>query len=826
MRIVRVSTLSVSALPLLLLGLSLPAVQCRSATAQDRTPNQQTPEPPRRQFSFERAPWRTVLEWLAEWADLELHVDTLPTGSFTYSGKEVYSADEAMNRINLFLIPQRFSLVRSGNLLSVISLDDQRSIRQLDAMAVTVRAEELADRGNHELVKCLMPLGEAESNRVLQELGGLMLIRQPVVLPNTNQLLVTDTAGKLRMVQEIIASMTSPDPLIGPVKRFPLGDLDPERALTQIRPHVGLDPLKTIGPDVRLSVDPIGNQLLASGSNENLDAIAGVLRMLEETSATSVSVEPQTFRPHDLGEADMQTVVSVLYTLLADEVDVRMSTDLRSNQIAVMGAERIHQLVDDTIKQLTGNNAVEFHAIPVHSVDPRYAATVLNEMFAQPSAEPGHPEAPSVVPLKIEADILHNRLLVRARPTELAAIERALAELGESDVVESSELRLLPYREERGRLLLESARQFWPHDEELLILPPTDAQKSLPLEREINPEHREEGDGQRAESDATDRAQPRRQAGDLEQVAVLDGERTDQPKIRVQLTSRGLLVHSDDPDVLKRFEEHVRLIAGPAGGEQPRLAVYYLKHAEVDAANLLLQRVLDAETYAAAMTNPGSSLTGALSSFGVDPLSLGNLWTAGTVTVIPDERLNRLFAYGTTEDLLQIEQHLEIIDRESSLAPVRTHGTPHLIALQHARAQDVADVLRDTYAGLIAASAKEVRAAENAQKQNPNGNQPQPTDRRNQEQGSEQTLQQRPDSGGSNGRRQLIKLAVDSPSNTLIVTAPAQLAAEIEQLARVIDKRGAQTVRLISVPAASSARVHDVLRDLYGERIRSKTRTP
>ncbi len=106
-----------------------------------------------------------------------------------------------MDRLNLFLIPQRYSLVRSGTLLSVISLDDETSIRQLDAMARLVEPDELAELGPHELVKCLLPLGEIQSEKALPELAGLLLIREPVLLRQTNQLLVTETAGKLRMVQ-------------------------------------------------------------------------------------------------------------------------------------------------------------------------------------------------------------------------------------------------------------------------------------------------------------------------------------------------------------------------------------------------------------------------------------------------------------------------------------------------------------------------------------------------------------------------------------------------------------------------------------------------
>ena len=68
-------------------------------------------------------------------SDLALHVGEVPTGSFTYSDPSSFTHEEAIDRINLFLLPQGFTLVRSGNLLSVINLGDPRSMQQLDALA-------------------------------------------------------------------------------------------------------------------------------------------------------------------------------------------------------------------------------------------------------------------------------------------------------------------------------------------------------------------------------------------------------------------------------------------------------------------------------------------------------------------------------------------------------------------------------------------------------------------------------------------------------------------------------------------------------------------
>ena len=73
------------------------------------------------QFSFNGTPWREVIDWLASEGDLALHVNDLPTGSFTYSDPTTFTHQDALDRVNLFLLPQGFTLVRSGKLLTAVS---------------------------------------------------------------------------------------------------------------------------------------------------------------------------------------------------------------------------------------------------------------------------------------------------------------------------------------------------------------------------------------------------------------------------------------------------------------------------------------------------------------------------------------------------------------------------------------------------------------------------------------------------------------------------------------------------------------------------------
>ncbi len=830
-------------------------------------------------FSFERTPWRAVLEWLSDEAGLALYVGDPPPGSFTYSDTRAYTVDQAISRINLFLIPQRYSLVRSGNILSVISLDDERSVRQLDVMAETVTVEQLAKRRKNDLVKCLFPLGQIAADHALEELSGLMLVREPTVLANTNQILLTDTVAKLLMVKQILNTLEAPDESTGPVKRFPLKGIDPEEALVQIRPHVRLEPLAMTGADINLSVDLERGQLLASGSNENLEAVANVINILHDTRKTAPPAEETPFATHDIGEADLQTVVSVLHTLLADE-DVRMGVDAKSNQIAIMAREGVHELIDKTIEELTGTADTNvFKAIRVSSVDPRYAALILNEMFATPPRDGQNLVGTFETP-KIEADPFSGRLFIRAKRSQMDEIEQALQQFGQTTPMDNAAIRFLPYQGERAKHILDSAREFWPYSDELQIVPSSGNSAPQPLEREINPEssqdrqsvppkgapagsktntspirptqtdHNGIADGWISFQDnrlgltrheiAGTRSVPARFASETMEFpqhrSGAPGGASDTPvgtpraKIRVQRTPRGFLVHSQSAEALERFESLVEMIAGPNDVEARRLAVFYLKHATVDEANRLLQRLLAEESIVASGQGFASSaplyngtpyLAGNAAGFPTD--GFGELWTAGTASVIPDLRLNRLFVYGTATDLAGIEGHLEVIDREASIAQIKIFGTPRVIQLRHARATAVADIIRNAYAGRIAASTNE-RKETDTQSNSRQPSSSQTTDERGQANTNNRRQQNQSDNSGDTRKQPKLTLAIDKQSNSLVVTAPDQLAREVESLAHLIDEQSAQSIRVVSVKGFRAAHVSEILRNVLGQQARIEGR--
>jgi type II secretory pathway component GspD/PulD (secretin) len=188
--------------------------------------------------------------------------------------------------------------------------------------------------------------------------------------------------------------------------------------------------------------------------------------------------------------------------------------------------------------------------------------------------------------------------------------------------------------------------------------------------------------------------------------------------------------------------------------------------------------------------------------------TISSVLTAGTATIVPDARLNRLFVQGTATDIAMIEAHLQIIDRATSLAEVKTHGRPQMIELQHTRASEIADILRDVYGDRVAKSSSPERQNAN---QRPQENQP-----------AQQNQNQQPNQPAAGGQKRaaaepVMTIAVDERSNSIVVTAPEQLYEEVKTLTLALDERGVQGVRVLRLTNPRS--VKDALREIFRDRI-------
>ena len=287
-------------------------------------------------FSFDGARWRDVIKWLADEADLALHIGDLPTGSFTYSDPKSFTLHEAIDRVNLFLLPEGFTLVRSGRLLSVIDLGNPRSMQQLDALAKLVTVAQLDDLQDHEVVKCIFPLGELKAEDAIEEFSALKFMTTPAVFTKTNQLMITDTAGKLKSVKAIVASFQPSTLNNGTVvKSFTLKHVDAEDILVVARPHMGLATGEMIGIDVSISADLQGKNIFVTGVEDKVKLIEGLVTAIDIPNLGSATAGDSVLKAHIVEGGNVEVVYNVLQTLLADK-SIRLSMDETAGSIIAL----------------------------------------------------------------------------------------------------------------------------------------------------------------------------------------------------------------------------------------------------------------------------------------------------------------------------------------------------------------------------------------------------------------------------------------------------------------------------------------------------------
>ena len=790
------------------------------------------------QFAFEGMPWRDVIKWFADTADLALHVGDVPTGSFTYSDPNSFTPDEALDRLNLFLLPQGFTLVRSGKLLSVINLSDPRSLQQLDSLAKYVTIEQLQDASDNDVVKCIFPLGELDAEDAVDELSALKLMLAPAVFSKTNQLMITDTARKLKNVKTIIDAFKPHELDNGTVvKSFTLEHVDAEDILVVARPHLGLATGEMIGIDVSLSADVLGRNIFVTGIEDKVKLVEGLITVIDkpEKGLSTANGEAE-LKSYVVNNGNVETVYNVLVTLLAGET-VRLSMDETAGSIVALATPDIQKEIEQTVEQLQASDA-EFAVIPLKTADPFVVVSLLEEMFnltddkrresAGIEAFTRHGNSRGFELMKgvensnaprIDADPVNRRLFVRGTKHQVEQIRKIVAELdsGTSRTAGSNDrIRIIPLRGKDGERQLKVAAKFW-RGNPVFLYPSLDAAGNEISERVVG-----EAPG-RANPFLSEDRSPAAPAS--ENAQLLTGKiQSQEAAIRCQFAPRGLILQSEDTKALDDFEDHLVTLAGPIDSTPSPPVVFYLKYTRPDDAIWMLAELLDGGE-ASLLGDSSSLVNGFVSSsssfFGslVSSREGTTTMVAGSITIVADSRLNRLIVQGTASDIEQVEGYLKIIDKDTSITSIETYGTSHVIELVYSRASEVALVIRSSYEGRVAGSAPGVGQGQPGGAQSGQRPNPQPSKSSEKQDNDKKSSKKELVAQPAKTLEPKMTIAVHEPSNSLIVTAPDHLFHEVEQLAKVIDLRSQKSIRLVKVPESVAI---ESLQEIFSGGVRTR----
>ncbi len=844
-----------------------PAPGSKPDVAETAAPLKPAPAegPVRLQFSFRYQPWKDVLEWLAEHADLSLQVDLYPEGTFNYSDSREYTPEEAIDLINGVLVTKGFTLLRHGRLLTVLDLDAEKPIP--DILVEFVPVEKLQQRGKFELVKTIFQLAKLDPTELQPEIEPLIGPgRMMVVMPKSRQILVTGTAGKLLLIKEIIDRAENPSRGGGgAMTTIELQHATAEEVIEIIRPLLGLEEESTRNDDIQIATDSLGKRIFVTGKPDKIQLLNDIVQSIDlaQGGETDTSIEEPRLLTYQIRAADPETVHAVLSTLLAGLPDVRIAVDASNKKLIVLARPGEHKTVVETLRQLEGE-APRFEVIPLKRIDAQVALAVVQNFFGGggEGEEGASPDAPVV-----EADPMLNKLFVRGTATQIEQIKDMLGSLEQASAATGEgRIRLIPLPPDEAARAVEQLKRFWPGDNPIRVLVPSDNSQSSRFEfrtpggeREASPQREPVGDTPAAPAEKAPDAAPKQDA-DPERKAQATGEsvyrtaalvlqsdnattsdenaksetgteQEDQaakkaaPEIRVEVTPNGVLIYCDDEDALDKFEQLLRTLTGPTSGMmQRKFTVFFLKHSKAEAASQLLQDILGGSSASGSslisdvtsgLLGGGGGILGAMmgaaSGGGGSNSGVATLQGAAPITIVADPRLNALIVQAIPSDIQMLDDLLKVVDREDSMTPVETAGRPRAIPIQHVPAEEVAAIIKEAFADRVAGGDK--------------GQQQQQT--------SPAELIRALRGGGRGGNNQKqrgelpkMTVVVDNRSNAVIVTAPEQLFRQVEALVAEVDRpipESTEQVQVVTLKTTDAELVRQALSNILGSAESSST---
>ena len=451
---------------------SAPAVEYEPADATDDEPTDSpdvpTAENVELRFNFRYAPWKTVLEWFADQSDLSLELTAVPPGTFNYTDRKTYTPAEAIDLLNSVLLTKGFTLLRHRRMLMVINLEDGIPPNLVE----TVDVSELDERGKFELVSCLFPVKNITAEEAEREVKTLLGPQGSiVVLPKTGAILVTETAGKLRVIRELLGLATTPAEAIKDeaVQEIALENVLADEVLGVIRQLLGLPEDRNASPDgsLRIAVDSLGTRLFVTGDPEKVERVREILKLVDvpsglEDGGPKILETPQ-LEVYAIASADPESVLKVMQTLMAGEPDVRLDVDPKSGNLIALARPSQHATIKATIDQMQRDSR-QIDVIRLRVVDPQLAVLAINKLYGT-AAEGEVNRGPMV-----DADPTSGNLLVRGTESQIKSIRELLEKMGESgfdDVeqvaaAERGNVRMIPMTGASARAALEQMEMIWP----------------------------------------------------------------------------------------------------------------------------------------------------------------------------------------------------------------------------------------------------------------------------------------------------------------------------------------------------------------------------
>ena len=463
------------------------------------------------QFNFHGQPWQGVLEWLAKISDLSLDWQELPGDYLNLRTQRAYTLDEARDLINQHLLARGYTMLRHGEVLRVVKLDN------LDpALVPHVEPPELDERDKHEFVQTIFELDWIPAATAAEELKPLLSPHGKLTkLTTTNRLHAMDVVTNLIAIRDLLAEEQSGAGQERLVKSFPLkyaraenvkaaledllgieqsggssgGDRDSRQMQMMRQMQEQMQRMQRQGDNkpqaqseeqkASIIANPRENAIIATAPPETMQIIEQTVKLLDAPPESSASLKAQLRRitAYRLNELDAETLTETLMELGGFEPQTKITPDEDNNAIIVNGALADHVVVQEVIEKLDG--AVrQFKVIQLRRLPADYVAGTIRFMMGGAEEEDNNDsyrwwdddndeEETPASEFRVDADVAGNQLLLYANPTEIEEINNLLIQLGEIRPHDGdrSTVRVLNLTDERAAEFLRNLKATWQADQ-------------------------------------------------------------------------------------------------------------------------------------------------------------------------------------------------------------------------------------------------------------------------------------------------------------------------------------------------------------------------
>jgi type II secretory pathway component GspD/PulD (secretin) len=717
-------------------------------------------------------------------------------------------------------------------------------------MVELVPATQLDQRGEYEICKTVFTLQRLSVEEAEKEVKQLLGPHGSILpLTNSNQLLITETGGKLRLIRETIQLSEMPEAgRMSKILVLTLKHMSSEELLGIARPLLGLKDATNVSEDLSISTDAFGAKLFATGSPDKLQKLRDIVLQIdvepEDSKTTSATTEQAVVRSHTVRGSDPQTTMDVLQTQFAGQSNINLALDPKSNNIIARATPTDHRIIDEIIDTLAGETS-DFQVIQLDNIDTQAAILTLEKFFGKQSSKDAKDASAGKGPI-FYGDTLTRRIMVKGTKQEVEQVRELL------DKVQSTgptleglrnNARFLPYSGKSADKVLNQIDILW------------EATKKKGRIRKIEPKDRE-SDEPKADAKSSASMSP---AGDEDMLATdpsiagvrlarlqdpagqteekkEDGETKESDgtdEVKIFRGPNGLIITSDDPQLLNEFDEIARVVQEQMAASPTEPTVFYLQHISAAAADELIRGVLSGSSASSSGGGGGGGLLGEVASSvlggggflgsllgmggggsSATSASSGSSTASGDVYITADPRQNALWVQANGLDMQLIEQLIEIIDTETGPVDIRTRGIPRIIYLETAPVAQVEATVKAVFADRLASNAQ-------AASQRP----PSP----------QEFIEALRGGGGGRNRgsapkelkEQTMSITADTKNNALIVMAPKQLFDDVEALVKELDKtaEGAED-SVVVVPLGGEVNpttIRSALSSVFGSQARTSS---